>query len=220
MALSGKTHAMSDAHVPEPVKAKRSGCQWLVIIFASLIGLAGIAIVSFVAYLSFFYRKEKKLRPLTVLKDIQLTITSYETEYQHFPIPVSDRNGPDVTLRTRGPMLTALLGSEATPLNPKGIKFIDMPMAKDRKYGIWQDGEEWVLSDFWGEPYYIILDTNKDDQVPNPEFGTVITDPKLAQFYQKFPMPQLLPVRIAIYSSGKDRDPKTWQDNICSWRLH
>jgi len=75
----------------------------------------------------------------------------------------------------------------------------------DHKNGLWQDGEEWVLSDLWGEPYYIVLDTNEDNMIANPNLGAAKS---LSQ----------IPARIIIYSSGKDRDPKTWHDNICSWR--
>lgn len=209
---------MSDAPPPATVKARRSGCQWLVLIVATLTVLTVAAFISLVFYLNFFYRKEKKLHPQTVLKDLRLAITTYETDYGHYPIPDSDSHGLDVTIRSRGPMLTALMGSAATPLNPRGTKFIDLPRAKDQKFGLWQNKGEWVLSDLWGEPYYIILDTDKNEQVANPEFGASTSDPKWAEINQKYPPPQKLPMTVAIYSSGPDRDPKTWHDNVCSWR--
>jgi len=145
---------------------------------------------------TFFDLGHKKLQPRTVLVAIRVVITSYETEHQHFPISESARNSPDVTIRTRGPFLTALMGNEATPLNPKGIKFLDLPPTRGRKYGLWQDGTEWVLSDRWGEPLYIVFDTNKDGKIANPESGA--------------DTPAMLPLGFIIYSSGPDRDPKTW----------
>lgn len=105
-------------------------------------------------------------------------------------------------------------------LNPREIKYAEFPTARNRKRGLWQDGEEWVLIDFWGEPYYIILDTNDDLEIANPEFGARASDPKQADFDLKHPQPKMLPLTTAIYSSGPDRDPKTWNDNICSWRPH
>ncbi len=205
---------MSESTTPyhDPLNLKKNGCLWVFVIVGTI---ASVILLPW--GLQIFFHKGHKLQPQTVLKDIRIALSSYETDYRHYPIPESDWHGPDVSIRTRGPMLTALIGSNAT-LNPKTIKFIDFPAAKDRKFGLWQDGGEWVLSDKWGEPYYIILDTNKDDMVANPEFGAVFSDPKRAEFYQKNPMPQMLPLRIAIYSSGKDRDPKTWDDNVCSWR--
>lgn len=192
---------MSETTTPyhDPLNLKKNGCLWGLFIVGTIAGIItlpwGIEIL--------FGRGHKKLLPQTILKDIQVAITSYETDYGHFPIPESDWHGPDVSIRTRGPMLTALSGSNTT-LNPREIKFIDFPAAKNRKDGLWQDGAEWVLSDLWGEPYYIVLDTNKDDWVANPEPAT------------KY-IPVMLPVNIIIYSSGPDRDPKTWQDNVCSW---
>ena len=64
---------------------------------------------------------------------------------------------------------------------------------------------EIVYQDRWGEPYYIVLDTNKDGVIGNPE----VKDELLSE---------ILPHRVLIYSSGPDRDPKTWKDNVCSWR--
>jgi hypothetical protein len=103
-------------------------------------------------------------------------------------------------------------------LNPKTIKFIDLPQAKDHKAGLWQDGPEWVLSDSWGEPYYIIFDTSKDGKITNLEFGADQTDPTYAEKCKLNPPPATIQSSVLIYSSGKDRDPKTWHDNICSWR--
>ena len=59
--------------------------------------------------------------------------------------------------------------------------------------------------DGWGSPYYIICDFNNDGKVPNPELLTV---PPKAGATQKE-----LPVRIALFSAGKDGDPATWEDN-------
>lgn len=138
------------------------------------------------------------------IKQLKIGITAFEIDSAHFPIPKSDWHGPDVSLRTRGPIVPALLGQDPT-LNPKDIKFIDFPNAVAHKNGFWQDGTEWVLSDLWGEPYYVVLDTNKDG---------VIGDPEVVEEH----LSAILPQRVLIYSSGPDRDPRTWQDNVCSWR--
>lgn len=199
----------------DPLNLRKNGCLWVLVI----VGTIGSIIMLPLGFQIFFEKGHKKLHVGTILKDIRVAIISYETEYGHYPIPETERHGPDVTLRTRGLMVPVLLGrEEGRALNPKEIKFIDFPAAKNHKEGLWQDGAEWVLSDRWGEPYYVILDTDKDDQVPNPEYGVRYSDPKRAEFYQKFPLPKLLPLPVAIYSSGPDRDPKTWDDNLCSWR--
>ncbi|WP_395747602.1 hypothetical protein [Prosthecobacter sp.] len=196
----------------DPLDLKKNGCLWLLVIAGTIAGVImlpqGLEI--------FFGKGHKKLHPQTIFKAIAGAVASYETEYGHFPIPESDWHGPDVSLRTRGPVVPALLGKEG-PLNPKSIKFIDFPQATDRKGGQWQDGAEWVISDAWGEPYYITLDTNGDGRIANPECAADRSDPEYRK-REKFPSPAELPLTIIVYSAGKDRDPKTWHDNPCSWR--
>ena len=141
---------------------------------------------------------------ITVI-DLKIALDAYKLDYNRFPLPATSATNLDTSLRSRGPMLTSLLGEETGGFNPKQIKYIMLPMAKNRKDGLWQDGAEWVLSDRWGEPYYIVLDTSKDGRIANPE---VRSDHP----------PAMLQAEVLIYSSGPDRDPKTWEDNMCSWR--
>ncbi len=141
---------------------------------------------------------------ITVI-DLKIALDAYKLDYNRFPLPATSATNLDLSLRSRGPMLTSLLGEETGGFNPKQIKYIMLPMAKNRKDGLWQDGAEWVLSDRWGEPYYILLDTNKDGVIGDPE----VKEEHLSTILQQ---------RVLIYSSGPDRDPKTWEDNVCSWR--
>lgn len=120
---------MSDVNPPAPVKAKSKGCEWVLLIFAAVMALGAPVLQSFIAAC---HPKEKKIHHQTVIKDIQYAILSYELDYHHFPIPASGRYGPDVSTRSRGPMLSALMGEDAA-LNPSGIKFIDFTSAKTAK---------------------------------------------------------------------------------------
>lgn len=206
---------MSESTTPyhDPLSLRKNGCLWVLVIVGSI---AGVIILPWGIQI-FFHKGHKELQPGTILKDIKYALLSYELDYQHFPLPAPERHGPDVSLRSRGPMLTALIGEDAA-LNPSGIKFIDFPAAKNRKDGLWKDGAEKVLSDLWGEPYYIVLDTNKDGLIANPEFGADQSDSAYAKRCRANPPPATLPLKVLIFSSGPDRDPKTWKDNVCSWR--
>ncbi|HRH98462.1 MAG TPA: hypothetical protein PLB55_21150 [Prosthecobacter sp.] len=153
-----------------------------------------------------------------MVRDLKIAITAYVVESNRFPILEPASPGLDVSVRSRGIMLPILGGKEDAVLNPKSIIFIDLPRAKDRKFGLWQDGSEWMLSDVWGEPYHIIFDTSEDNVIANPEFGADQTDPTYAEKCKLNPPPATIQSSVLIYSSGKDRDPKTWHDNICSWR--
>ncbi len=183
--------------------------------FAVMIGIILVALPGLTSCMKYFHETTVS-STAAAIKHLKIGITAFEVDYAHFPIPASDWHGPDVSLRTRGLILPALLGQDAT-LNPRDIKFIDFPNAVDHKSGFWQDGAEWVLSDPWGEPYFIVLDTNKDGTVANPEFGADQSNPDYAAKCKTNPPPATLPLNALVYSSGPDRDPKTWLDNICSW---
>lgn len=183
--------------------------------FAVIIGLLLVALPELTSCNKFFHGNTKS-PTAAAIKQLKDGITVFEMDSAHFPIPEPGWHGPDVSLRSRGPIVPALLGQDAT-LNPKDVKFIDFPNAVAHKNGLWQDGAEWVISDLWGEPYYIALDTNGDGKIANPEFGADQSDAEYAKRCRMLPPPATLPLKVIIYSSGPDRDPKTWKDNVCSW---
>lgn len=174
-------------------------CRRLAVIF----GLLLVALPGLTSCMKFIQGNTKS-PTAAAIKQLKDGIIAFEIDSAHFPIPKPDWQGPDVSLRTRGPIVPALLGQDAT-LNPKDVKFIDVPNAVAHKNGLWQDGAEWVISDLWGEPYHVVLDTNKDGVIGDPE----VKEEHLSTILQQ---------RVLIYSSGPDRDPKTWEDNVCSWR--
>lgn len=188
----------------DPLDLKKNGWFWIMLSLGIIAALLLLCSPILIKYLGLSHGPT--LHVQTVLKEIRIAVISFEVDYGYYPVPEFEQHGPDVTTRTRGPILPALLGRvEAKALNPKEIKFMDIPMAKNRKNGLWQDGAEWVLSDHWGEPFYIVLDTNGDGEIANPEGGAEH-------------LPAMLPVEVLVYSSGPDRDPTTWKDNVCSWR--
>lgn len=171
-------------------------------------GAVALAVICFFNLNQCFYVTDRggfHLKDRAIVKDLQIVLEMYKLDYNRFPLPATSATKLDLSLRSRGPMLQALNGGEAGGLNPKKILYVELPMAKNRKNGLWQDGAEWVLSDRWGEPFYVVLDTNGDGEIANPEGGAEH-------------LPAMLPVEVLVYSSGPDRDPTTWKDNVCSWR--
>jgi hypothetical protein len=127
-------------------------------------------------------------------------LKSFRIEYGHYPeLPLTDR-APAKPLRSRGPLLAALLGHEAK-LNPNKVVYMIPAVAKDHKTGFEENKGEHVLYDPWGEPYYILIDWKEEDQVPDPEHPG-----------------QFVSASVLIYSSGPDRNVTTWQDNVVSWK--
>ena len=174
----------------------------------------------------------RKLQVQTVIKDLRVAITSYQVDYNRWPVnssllsaagagqdiaalPTDENSGIVGALTT----LTSSSGggnnaATATNLNPKDIKFIDLPIAKNGKFGLVNAQPPYKLVDLWGTPYYVLLDTNGDKQVANPDLNN--SDPKISSNTIS-PPPKMLPLEIAIYSWGQDLQQQT-QDDVVSWR--
>lgn len=177
----------------------------------------------------------RKLQVQTVIKDLRLAITSYQVEYNRWPVNPSllsaASGGADIqalpTDENSG-MVSALTSittsgggggssgssSGTTNLNPKDIKFIDLPIARNGRFGLVNPQPPYKLVDLWGTTYFVLLDTNGDKQVLNPDLKN--SDPKISA-NPISPPPQMLPQEIAIYSWGQDMQQYTG-DDVASWR--
>jgi hypothetical protein len=138
-----------------------------------------------------------------IMRSLALGWSSYHAEYG---LPNAKE---DVTTLSDADFMRPLLALDEIS-NPRRLKFVDFATAKGRRPGLIKDTH--ALVDSWGQPYHIILDTNNDGRVANPE-ATANPDSKL-----RIKAPDVLNIQAAIYSSGPDRDPETWQDNIPNWR--
>jgi prepilin-type N-terminal cleavage/methylation domain-containing protein len=157
--------------------------------------------------------KARKVRALAVIKDLQVAIKGYQTEYNRYPSPPGGSEAPVQT--TAGDLISTLLASDSQQapgkLNPRGIKFIDLPVAKNEKGGlVGASADDYTLVDEWGNPYTVIMDTNGDEKIENPDVGNA--DSKISSG-----APPQLPFGVAVYSNGPDGDDKT-KDDITSWR--
>lgn len=160
------------------------------------------------------------LKVRTVVMELKNGIDQYQTDYNRFPIDssVTGANGEDAgELLTDGSnfVVDALLGvppasSGMRDLNPKRVVYAQFPPASNDRHGLVGAARPYKLNDMYGQPYHILLDTNGDNQVKNPD--ALNTDPKISQGQGAH-----FPMKIAVYSSGKDQIPHT-SDDITSWR--
>ena len=173
----------------------------------------------------------RKLQVQTVPKDLRIAIGNYQVDYNRYPVSPSllssGQDGEDIqaipTDESSG-IIDALLSTSASPsgggggsglnLNPRDIKYIDLPIAKNGVFGLVNAQPPFKLTDLWGQVYQILLDTNGDKQVINPDLNNA--DPSISQNPMS-PPPQKLPTDVAIYSYGKDKMPQT-KDDVVSWR--
>ncbi|WP_395737492.1 type II secretion system protein [Prosthecobacter sp.] len=175
----------------------------------------------------------RKVQVQTVIKDLRLAIGSYQVEYNRYPvnssllssassgqdiqaIPTDENSGIVGALSTiSASSSSGSSGGSATQnLNPKDIKFIDLPIAKNGMFGLVNAQPPYKLVDLWGTVYYVLLDTNGDKQVANPDLNN--SDPRISSNAIS-PPPKMLPVEIAVYSWGQDKQQQT-EDDVVSWR--
>ena len=161
-----------------------------------------------------------RLKVLAVVMELKSGLNTYQTDYNRFPIDskVTGANGEDAPeLLTDGnnSLVDVIMGipptsSGTTDMNPKRISFSTFNPANNGRHGLVGSARPFKLADMYGQPYHILLDTNGDNQVKNPDVSN--TDPKISTNQAAY-----LVTKVAVYSSGKDQIPRTG-DDITTWR--
>jgi hypothetical protein len=143
----------------------------------------------------------RQVQTRAVIKGFQISLQQYFTEYNTWPTATLDEPDKNGWHRTQGKIIETLHGD-----NPRKITFYDPPVAKGGHAGLsYGELQIPILSDFWDQPLYFILDTKGTGQIPNP-------DPRDNKEHPFITAP------ILIFSAGPDHDPTTWDDNVVSWK--
>ena len=140
-----------------------------------------IVIIAILAAVSFpvFGMVMETVRKTEAEKDVQdlkQAISNYQLEYGRFPYG----GDQDVVLNTQDDDIMSILSSgEVHPLNTRGKTFHDGKLAKDGRDGVpvggvYGSGDSIRMADPWGQPYYMIIDANYDNEVKNPVSGGVL----------------------------------------------
>ena len=129
------------------------------------------------------------------------------------PKELTDDPSTPLNTKTDIEFLNVLLGlpeTGTTPMNSRGIKFLNVREGKNRKNGlIYSSSETSIIGLFdpWGGPYYVMLDGNYDEKIKvKPASATAEVT--------------LNGRRVAVWSNGADcingvggkatDDVKTW----------
>ncbi len=179
--------------------------------------LVVIGIIAILASLAFpvtqaVLQRAYKLKAQATVKDLQVAINSYVTEYNRLPqqgtaeAPIQTNQGSPLI----GILMAEDSGSGQNNLNPRGIVFLTVNMAKNNRGGLVDDGGQLSLLDNWGNPYYVLMDGNYDNKVANPDVQS--QDQNVSRG-----APPQLRTRVAVYSLGPDGQEGT-KDDIVSWR--
>lgn len=150
------------------------------------------------------------IRSLMVIKDLQVAIKGFQTEYGRYPLAETGSSQEDLTVDSANSrFLGSLLGDDLQD-NPRSISFVDLPMAKAGRGGLVGEKGSFRLLDQWEHPYQVIMDASQDNQVSNPDRRN--SDAKIQSEAR-----QWLPSGVAVFSSGVDGVLYT-ADDITSWR--
>jgi len=139
---------------------------------------------------------------LRAATELRTAIMSYYSEYKVFPaVPgaTKDSFGDDV-LDTRNNLLVEMLLGEsgpATAINRRRIQFFSARSAKGPiSPGLWKDPVtgRCHLLDPWGNPYFLMIDTNSDNTLHPPARPSGVGNEEIY-------------TNVAVWSCGKDGRP-------------
>jgi hypothetical protein len=159
---------------------------------------------------SFFLGKQidtaETTRARTTMVQLALAFDNFYENYQY--LPGAGETATDTVLKSAAPdgspLLAALLGlRSAVDENPKQIAFFQTKPAKDKKDGLHRTDNTADLYDPWGNPYFVLLNYDNDNQLRHPGSNEIFFDR-----------------RVVVWSlgpDGKSGTPETDKDNIYSW---
>ncbi|TLD69893.1 hypothetical protein FEM03_14240 [Phragmitibacter flavus] len=137
------------------------------------------------------------------MKALEIAINGYQVEYNLPPGALQSPSSETTPARSQGPLIQSLMAQNKID-NPRNIIFFEPNIRKGNSSGLIPDHQPASFVDSWGQPYYILVDSDADQQIPNPDPSPKKSSPVLNS-------------KTIIYSSGPDQDPLTWDDNITSW---
>lgn len=170
--------------------------------------------------------RAQRTQTQAVMQQMRSAIQQFRTDFNRFPVdlPATAAEADVEDLLTDGSngLIAALMALEPTggaTLNRTQTRYLDLPAARNGRFGVTDPaaggagaGEAAFasLTDLWGRPYRVLLDTNYDNRINNPDVQSndVIISSRA---------PNYLSSPVLIYSVGQDGVAQT-KDDIVSWR--
>ena len=178
-----------------------------VIVFALVLaGWCGIAIMQRLMMRTDSRPGEGTLR---MVKDVQIAVNNWITEYDELPLLHGEVLKEDVEIEVKGDFLAALLG-EPVAGNIRGIHFLNVMPAKPKRPGVVKDEGGMRLVDQWGCTLRVALNGDGDRKLANP-------DVKNSDEEIRTTAPEKMRTRVMVFSAGKDGVFFTG-DDLVSWR--
>lgn len=134
--------------------------------------------------------------------DLAMAVENFQIDHNGvLPIANPAPNG-DTKLKTEGnDLMSILINKEKAPaadrVNQSGKSYFSAAEVTGKSDGLYIQGDEVGLYDPWKNPYYIVLDTDFDDQVIDPS----TTDQRSVR------------KKVIVFSLGPDEKAGTDEDN-------
>lgn len=155
-----------------PKKYRKSGFTLveLLVVILIIVTLASMGfVVTKTALKSAAVTKAKK-----VTVDLAMAIENFQSDHNGV-LPIMDPpSSGDAKLKTDGTndLMAILINKEKAPVsdrvNQSGKSYFTAQEVQSRSEGLYIMGDEVALYDPWRAPYYIVMDTDFDDQVADP----------------------------------------------------
>ncbi len=142
-------------------------------------------------------------------------IGAYHREYGRYPVPSNAQNSKvDQRMEFTGELMDCLLGKNVEGLNPRHVLFDDFLEGIGNRPGLIGGGTEpqKPVLDRWGHPYIVVMDTNEDGKLDNP-------DARSAILLVRQTASPTLDLGVLALCRGPDGMEGT-ADDIPSWRQH
>lgn len=188
----GNTPPPPVGQVP-PKKEKNgllTGCIIAAVVVFVIVFVIGILAALAMPAFTKVQAKAKETRSLNTAYNLKNAIAVYFSEYNRWP--VTHEEGKDVEARSEGTIVKVLTGVDSEGQNPRQVVFYSGEVVN-------ASGEYPGIVDAWGHHYFIIVDSNFDNQIDDPAGSGTLDE------------------SILIWSAGPDGVSTTWEDNVVSW---
>lgn len=148
----------------------------LLVVIAIIAVLAALSTPAIIGALN----KAKIAKSKGVCQAFEVAVNNFENEYNYLPYD-GGGNAPDSDLleQQSNDGLMSILAGREDQINFKQIKFFQQPNAKAKKDGMLITGNNVELFDPWGQKYYVSMDYDLDDELPDPFGGSDIQGKKV-----------------------------------------
>jgi prepilin-type N-terminal cleavage/methylation domain-containing protein len=175
----------------------------VICIISLLLAMTNSAITAVIA-------KAKVTRVKADLADLNLGIGQYAMERNRLPVPVDFKSEAALPLSKGSKVLAVLLGENPDQLNPSQTVWIKPKPGSNGAGGLVGEAGSYGYLDPWGEPYYVLLDTDYNQRISNPDRRN--SDPNISS-----DCPSELFGQAQALSAGPDKQLHT-KDDVVSWR--